>query len=39
LLIAASEEGENRAKEHRREIEQSLHREREAAPFPNSGTG
>ena len=39
LLIAASEEGENRAKEHRREIEQSLHRERDAAPFPRSDTG
>jgi len=39
LLIAASEEGENRAKEHHREIEQSLHRERDAAPFPRSGTG
>ena len=39
LLIAASEEGENRAKEHRREIEESLHRERDAAPFPRSGTG
>ena len=39
LLIAASEEGERRAKEHSQEIEQSLHREREAAPFPHSGTG
>ena len=39
LLIAASEEGESTAKEHRREIEQSLHRERDAAPFPRSGTG
>ena len=39
LLIAASEEGESRAKEHRHEIEQSLHRERDAAPFPYSGTG
>ena len=39
LLIATSEEGENRAKEHRREIEQGLHRERDAAPFPRSGTG
>ena len=39
LLIAASEEGEHRAKEHSHEIEQSLHRERDAAPFPPSDTG
>jgi hypothetical protein len=39
LLIAASEEGEHGTKEHRREIEQSLHREPDAAPFPPSDTG
>ena len=39
LLIAASEEGERRAKEHSHEIEKSLHRERDAAPFPPSDTG
>ena len=39
LLIAASEEGEHRTKEHSHEIEQSLHRERDAAPFPPSDTG
>ena len=39
LLIAASEEGEHRVKEHSHEIEQSLHRERDAAPFSPSDTG
>ena len=39
LLIAASEEGESRAKGRRHEIEPSLRRERDAAPFPLAGTG
>ena len=39
LLIAASEEGERRATEYSHEIEQSLNRERDAAPFPPSDTG
>ena len=39
LLIAASEEGKNRAKVHSHEVEQSLHRERDPAPFRHSGTG
>jgi hypothetical protein len=36
---AASEEGESTAKGHHHGIEQSLHRERDAAPFRDAGMG